>query len=121
MPVQAGFLLDFHLYITIGFSNANPDPVSVMVDINQAQFILCTLQAGKIPQQPLSLEFTEGEEVSFSIEGDGEVHLTGRKKMSFFLFHFCYSIYFSLALSVFDRQKYKNRPYHKKNTNSCTL
>ena len=61
-----------------GFSNANPEPVSVLVDINQAQFVLCTLQPGKIPQQQLSLNFTEGEEVSFSIEGDGEVHLTGQ-------------------------------------------
>ena len=65
-----------HFYHT-GFENPCPDPVSVVVDINKAQHILCTLQAGKIPQQTLDLNFTEGEEVAFSLEGDGEVHLTG--------------------------------------------
>lgn len=61
----------------LGFSNASPDPVSVMVEVDNAKFVLCTLQAGKIPQQQLLLKFTEGEHVSFFLEGDGEVHLTG--------------------------------------------
>lgn len=61
----------------LGFSNASPDPVSVMVEVDNAKFVLCTLQGGKIPQQQLLLKFTEGEHVSFFLEGDGEVHLTG--------------------------------------------
>lgn len=62
----------------LGFEPVTSEPVAVVVDVNKAQFVLCTLQADKIPQQTLNLNFTEGEEVSFSIEGDGEVHLTGK-------------------------------------------
>ena len=51
--------------------------MSVIIEMDQAQYVLCTLQSGKIPQQQLKLKFTEGEHVSFFIEGDGEAHLTG--------------------------------------------
>ncbi|XP_057307786.1 46 kDa FK506-binding nuclear protein-like [Hydractinia symbiolongicarpus] len=68
----------FHVTMAaLGFEPVTSEPVAVVVDVNKAQFVLCTLQADKIPQQTLNLNFTEGEEVSFSIEGDGEVHLTG--------------------------------------------
>jgi hypothetical protein len=45
--------------------------------MDNAQYVLCTLQANTQPQQQLKLKFTEGEHVSFFIEGDGEAHLTG--------------------------------------------
>lgn len=48
-----------------------------MVEVDKAQFALCTLQPGKIPQQPLDYCFTEGEEITFFTEGPGDVHLTG--------------------------------------------
>lgn len=73
-------VLQRSFYVTmaaLGFEPVTSEPVAVVVDVNKAQFVLCTLQADKIPQQTLNLNFTEGEEVSFSIEGDGEVHLTG--------------------------------------------
>ena len=49
----------------------------MVVDVNKSQYVLCNLQAGKVLQQPLNLNFTEGEEVSLFVEGEGEVHLTG--------------------------------------------
>lgn len=68
----------FHLSMAaLGFNNPTPDPVTIMVEVEKAQFALCTLQPGKIPQQSLDIAFTEGEEVTFYTEGNNEVHLTG--------------------------------------------
>jgi len=66
----------------LGFNNPTPDPVTVMVEVEKAQFALCTLQPGKIPQQSLDIAFTEGEEVTFYTEGNNEVHLTGEMIVS---------------------------------------
>jgi len=52
-------------------------PVSLMVNIDKAEFLLCTLGYGNILQQPLDLMFTEGEEVTFFLNGSGIVHLSG--------------------------------------------
>ena len=51
-------------------------PVSVMVQVDKAEFLLCTLGYGNILQQKLELMFTEGEEVTFFLNGSGmcEVH-----------------------------------------------
>ena len=68
----------FHLSMAaLGFQNCSSLPVTVMVEVDKAQFALCTLQPGKIPQQPLDYCFTEGEEITFFMEGPGDVHLTG--------------------------------------------
>jgi len=68
----------FHLSMAaLGFQNCSSMPVTVMVEVDKAQFALCTLQPGKIPQQPLDYCFTEGEEITFFMEGPGDVHLTG--------------------------------------------
>lgn len=68
----------FHLSMAaLGFQNCSSTPVTVMVEVDKAQFALCTLQPGKIPQQPLDYCFTEGEEITFFTEGPGDVHLTG--------------------------------------------
>lgn len=61
----------------LGFENPSSDNVYVVAEVNKAQHVLCSLQSGKIPQQILNLNFTEGELVSFFIEGQGVVHLTG--------------------------------------------
>lgn len=69
----------FHISMAaLGFENLTPDATTVMVESEKAAYALCTLQAGKIPQQPLDLNFTEGEEVKFFLEGNGGVvHVTG--------------------------------------------
>lgn len=61
----------------LGFNNTTADPVTIMIEVDKAQFALCTLQPGKIPQQTLDIAFTEGEEITFFTEGNNEVHLTG--------------------------------------------
>lgn len=40
-------------------------------------FLLCTLNKERIPQCQLDLNFAEGDQISFSIKGEGLVHLTG--------------------------------------------
>ena len=72
----------FHLSMAaLGFQNCSTTPVTVMVEVDKAQFALCTLQPGKIPQQSLDYCFTEGEEITFFTEGPGDVHLTGLLKV----------------------------------------
>ncbi|CAG2240279.1 FPR3_4 [Mytilus edulis] len=49
-----------------------------MIQHEKAEFMLCTLQHGKTYQQPLDLNFTEGEEVTFFLTNDKSVvHLSG--------------------------------------------
>ncbi|XP_022108131.1 uncharacterized protein LOC110988680 isoform X5 [Acanthaster planci] len=49
----------------------------LMVQHERAEFLVCTLCYGTVFQQPLDLNFTEGEEVTFFSEGRGTLHLTG--------------------------------------------
>ena len=42
-----------------------------MINHDKAEFLLCTLTHGKLYQQPLDLNFTEGEEVTFYLNGPG--------------------------------------------------
>lgn len=51
--------------------------VAVMLEHGKAEFLLCTLDHDKAFQVPLDLHFVEGEEVSFFLNGEGTVHLTG--------------------------------------------
>lgn len=51
--------------------------VSVMIEHGKTEFLLCTLEYDRIMQVPLDLLFIEGEEVSFFLNGEGVVHLTG--------------------------------------------
>lgn len=46
-------------------------------DMEDKEFILCSLSAEKCEQQPLDIVFSSGETVTFSIKGDLPVHLTG--------------------------------------------
>ena len=51
--------------------------VSVMIAHEKAEFVLCTLNYSTCMQQPLDLNFIEGEEVTFFLNGAGHVHLSG--------------------------------------------
>ncbi|RWS26062.1 46 kDa FK506-binding nuclear protein-like protein [Leptotrombidium deliense] len=51
--------------------------VSVMLEHEDEQFILCNLNYDNVLHQSLDLVFVEGEEVAFSVNGEGKVHLTG--------------------------------------------
>ncbi|XP_075681338.1 46 kDa FK506-binding nuclear protein-like [Dermatophagoides pteronyssinus] len=51
--------------------------VQVMMEQNKTKYLLCTLDSQKIIQTELDLIFTEGEEVTFFLNGEGTVHLTG--------------------------------------------
>ena len=47
-------------------------PVAVMIQHDKAEFLLCTL-GEKIHQQTLDLNFSEGEDVTFFLNGKGKV------------------------------------------------
>lgn len=51
--------------------------VMLMLEHAKAEFLLCTLDYEKALQVPLDLSFVEGEEVTFFLNGEGTVHLTG--------------------------------------------
>ncbi|OTF84201.1 FK506-binding protein-like protein [Euroglyphus maynei] len=51
--------------------------VQVMLEQNDTKYLLCTLDSQKIIQTELDLIFTEGEQVTFYLNGEGTVHLTG--------------------------------------------
>ncbi|KAL3865719.1 hypothetical protein ACJMK2_043079, partial [Sinanodonta woodiana] len=58
-------------------SSKHLSQVSVMINHDKAEFLLCTLNHKHLLQQTLDLNFTEGEEVTFFLNGQGVVHLTG--------------------------------------------
>lgn len=41
------------------------------------KFLLCILSSGRVDQYSLSANFFNGQQLTFSVEGSGEVHLTG--------------------------------------------
>lgn len=49
----------------------------VMLEHGKAEFLLCTLDQAHARQVALDLNFVEGEEVTFFLNGKGTVHLTG--------------------------------------------
>lgn len=51
--------------------------VSVWVEQDKQEFLLCTLKPDTTFQVPLDLIFVEGQEVAFFLNGEGTVHLTG--------------------------------------------
>ncbi|PIA17743.1 hypothetical protein COEREDRAFT_80401 [Coemansia reversa NRRL 1564] len=50
---------------------------SVVVTVDEHKFVLCSLTPSKIEQQSLDIILTEGEEVTFEVQGDNTIHLTG--------------------------------------------
>ncbi|XP_074650045.1 46 kDa FK506-binding nuclear protein-like [Tubulanus polymorphus] len=72
--------VEYSYHISMAALEYDPDmkgAVSVMIQHEKAEFLLCTLQHGKLQQQTLDLNFTEGEEVTFFTKGTGNVHLSG--------------------------------------------
>lgn len=53
------------------------EDIQVLLTSDNNVFLLCTLNKDRILQCPLDLNFAEGDKISFSIKGDGSVHLTG--------------------------------------------
>lgn len=53
------------------------EDIQVLLTSDNNTFLLCTLNKERIPQCPLDLNFAEGDKISFSIKGEGLVHLTG--------------------------------------------
>jgi len=51
--------------------------VSVMVGMDKGEFLLSSLNYKALYQQPLDLNFYEGEEITFFLNGEGNVHLSG--------------------------------------------
>lgn len=53
------------------------EDIQVLLNSDDNVYLLCTLSKGKIPQCSLDLNFAEGDNICFSIKGEGIVHLTG--------------------------------------------
>lgn len=53
------------------------EDVQVLLTSDNNVFLLCTLNKERTPQFSLDLNFAEGDEICFAINGNGIVHLTG--------------------------------------------
>ncbi|KAJ3099075.1 peptidylprolyl isomerase fpr4 [Phlyctochytrium planicorne] len=58
-------------------STTTKERVSLSVQVSNNEFIIANLLPGKVEQQSLDLVFTEGEEITFTVNGDATLHLTG--------------------------------------------
>ncbi|XP_065334419.1 46 kDa FK506-binding nuclear protein-like isoform X2 [Cloeon dipterum] len=57
---------------------ATDEEVSVIMIVDNREFVLCSLtRKNHILQQPLDLNFIEGEDIALSLRGKGAVNLTG--------------------------------------------
>ncbi|KAI9308657.1 hypothetical protein BJ944DRAFT_195594 [Cunninghamella echinulata] len=50
---------------------------SLNIIVDDIEFVLCNLIPGKIEQQPLNVQFCEGEEITLFVKGKSTLHLTG--------------------------------------------
>ncbi|KXS20830.1 hypothetical protein M427DRAFT_119369 [Gonapodya prolifera JEL478] len=50
---------------------------SLFVSVDDNEFVLCTLDTAKPQQQPLTVQFGEGENISFKALGPNPIYLTG--------------------------------------------
>lgn len=68
----------FHIsQAAMDISTGDNDPCQVMVVVDGKNFLVCTLQKGKVIQVPLDLYFKTGDSISFLTNGKCNVHLTG--------------------------------------------
>uniref|UniRef100_L7LXR6 peptidylprolyl isomerase n=1 Tax=Rhipicephalus pulchellus TaxID=72859 RepID=L7LXR6_RHIPC len=67
----------YHLSMAALEPKSGGEPVMVMLEHGKAEFLLCTLDQAHARQVALDLNFVEGEEVCFFLNGKGTVHLTG--------------------------------------------
>ena len=77
------------LFVVVGDSK----PVSVMIQHDKAEFMLCTLQQKKLYQQALDLNFTEGEEITFFLNGDGKLKLNYDSEIWSDIWYACSIVY----------------------------
>ena len=77
------FFLDFLFHVDqvlMGFLvySGGTGLVSLMFQQSDGKkYMLCSLEQGKHIQQPLDLNFAQGEKITFFLTGKGKVHLTG--------------------------------------------
>lgn len=69
--------MSYHLSMAALEPKSGGEPVMVMLEHGKAEFLLCTLDQAHARQVALDLNFVEGEEVTFFLNGRGTVHLTG--------------------------------------------
>ena len=60
-------------YIVSNCTILDKAPLSVMLEHESGSYVLCNLQDGLLFQQPLNLEFAAGEELSFRVNGNGNI------------------------------------------------
>ena len=59
-------------------SETKPGRTTLIMQIDEKEnYSLCSLSLGKTEQQPLDLVFAQGETISFQVEGESSIHLTG--------------------------------------------
>ncbi|KAI9480186.1 peptidylprolyl isomerase fpr3 [Coemansia sp. RSA 990] len=61
----------------LGLELKDKKRTSVVLTIDNMNFVLCSLTPGSIEQQSLDICLTEGEDITFETVGDNEVFLTG--------------------------------------------
>ena len=62
------------MFIYFLFSSEKEGRVGVMIAQEGAEYVVCTLSHKTLFQQPLDLNFTTGEEITFFLTGQGEFH-----------------------------------------------
>lgn len=63
--------------VLVPAKNGAKEPVQVVADYENKQFILCILNHNTTIQCPLDILFAPGSDVKLSVKGSGTVHLTG--------------------------------------------
>jgi FK506-binding nuclear protein len=59
-------------------TDAKASRTTLIMKIDEKEdYSLCSLTLGKTEQQPLELVFAQGEQISFQVEGNCSIHLTG--------------------------------------------
>jgi len=53
------------------------EQAKLFVIVNDIEHLLCTLEAGRVDQFRIDLSFPDSDDVTFKVEGDGVVSLTG--------------------------------------------
>lgn len=68
----------FHVsQASLDIANSDAEPVQIMLTFEKRNYLLGTLQKGKVLQIPLDLNFDKGNLISFTSNGNSHVHLTG--------------------------------------------
>ncbi|KAI8921631.1 hypothetical protein BC831DRAFT_418418 [Entophlyctis helioformis] len=70
---------DFHITMASLGSKLpeNAERTSLIMSVDDREFVLCSLTPGKIENQPLNLTITEGEEIAFYTTGNCPIDITG--------------------------------------------